>query len=71
MKNGEIQLVFNTTEGKQAFKDSYSIRRTALTQKIPYCTTAAAAKACVEAIKDLAKDAYSVESLQSAFELTG
>ncbi len=70
MKNGQIQLVFNTTEGKQSFKDSYSIRRTALTQKIPYFTTAAAAKASVEAIKDLSRSDYEVESLQSAFGLS-
>jgi carbamoyl-phosphate synthase large subunit len=70
MKNGDVQLVFNTTEGKQSFKDSYSIRRTALTQKIPYFTTAAAAKASVEAIKDLSKDDYEVESLQSAFGIS-
>jgi carbamoyl-phosphate synthase large subunit len=57
--------VFNTTSGKQSLKDSFSIRRTALTQKIPYFTTAAAARASVEAIKDLSKGDYSVESLQS------
>ena len=71
IKNGEVQLVFNTTEGKQSFKDSYSLRRTALTQKVPYTTTAAAAKAMVEAIKALSENAYDVESLQSAFGLTG
>ena len=65
MKNGEIALVFNTTSGKQSLKDSFSLRRTALTQKIPYFTTAAAAKATVEAIKALAKGDYEVESLQS------
>ena len=57
IKNGEVQLVFNTTEGKQSFKDSYSLRRTALTQKVPYTTTAAAAKAMVEAIKALSENA--------------
>ncbi|MGG6652064.1 UNVERIFIED_CONTAM: hypothetical protein ITH24_24620, partial [Salmonella enterica subsp. enterica serovar Weltevreden] len=41
MKNGEIQLVFNTPDGKQALADSFSIRRTALMMKIPYYTTAA------------------------------
>ena len=71
IKNGEVQLVFNTTEGKQSFKDSYSLRRTALTQKVPYTTTAAAAKAMVEAIKALSENSYDVESLQSAFGLTG
>jgi len=65
MKNGNVQLVFNTTSGKQSLKDSFSLRRTALTQKIPYFTTAAAARASVEAIKDLAKGDYEVESLQS------
>lgn len=65
MKNGNVQLVFNTTSGKQSLKDSFSLRRTALTQKIPYFTTAAAARASVEAIKDLSKGDYEVESLQS------
>ena len=65
MKNGDVALVFNTTSGKQSLKDSFSLRRTALTQKIPYFTTAAAAKASVEAIKELAKGDYNVESLQS------
>ncbi len=65
MKNGEIALMFNTTSGKQSLKDSFSLRRTALTQGIPYFTTAAAARASVEAIKELAKGDYQVESLQS------
>jgi carbamoyl-phosphate synthase large subunit len=65
MKNGDISLVFNTTSGKQSLKDSFSLRRTALTQKIPYFTTAAASKATVEAIKDLAHSGYEVESLQA------
>ncbi|MEE9346938.1 MAG: carbamoyl-phosphate synthase large subunit [Robiginitomaculum sp.] len=64
MKNGEIALVFNTTSGKQSLKDSYSLRRTALTQKIPYFTTASAAKAAVSAISDLAVEDYDVKSLQ-------
>ena len=38
MKNGEIQLIVNTTEGRQSILDSASIRRTALEEKI-YCTT--------------------------------
>ncbi|MEP1231132.1 MAG: carbamoyl-phosphate synthase large subunit [Litorimonas sp.] len=64
MKNGQVQLVFNTTSGKQSLKDSFSLRRTALTQKIPYFTTAAAARATVEAIKSMSNDDYEVESLQ-------
>lgn len=65
MKNGKVQLVFNTTEGKQALKDSFSLRRTALDQKIPYFTTFAASRATVEAIRALSLGGYEVESLQS------
>jgi len=64
LKNDEIALVFNTTSGKQSLKDSFSLRRTALTQKIPYFTTAAAAKASVAALQDLSKGDYEVKSLQ-------
>ena len=65
MKNGDIALVFNTTSGKQSLQDSFSLRRTALTQKIPYFTTAAAARASVEAIKAIRKNGYDVKSLQA------
>ena len=41
MLSGEVQLVFNTTEGAQAIADSFSLRRTALTIGIPYYTTVA------------------------------
>ena len=53
MKNGDIQLVFNTTEGKQSVDDSFSLRRTALMMKIPYYTTAAGALAAAQAIQAL------------------
>ena len=65
MKNEDIVLVFNTTSGKQSLQDSFSLRRTALTQRIPYFTTAAAASACVEALKSLAEKDYEVMSLQT------
>jgi carbamoyl-phosphate synthase large subunit len=55
MKNGEVQLVFNTTEGAQSYRDSYSIRRTALTQNIPYYTTMSGARAAIQAIRLLKK----------------
>ncbi|MBN9480054.1 MAG: carbamoyl-phosphate synthase large subunit, partial [Bordetella sp.] len=48
MKNGEVQLVFNTTDGKQALADSFSIRRTALMMKIPYYTTASGSLAAAQ-----------------------
>jgi len=64
IKNGEIALVFNTTAGKQALEDSYSLRRAALTSKVPYFTTATAAKASVSAITDIARGDFKVKSLQ-------
>ena len=51
LKNGEIDMIVNTTEGKQAIADSYTIRRTALQFGIPYFTTVAGARALVEAIR--------------------
>jgi carbamoyl-phosphate synthase large subunit len=65
MKNGEVQLVFNTTEGKQSLEDSFSIRRTALMMKIPYYTTAAGALAAAQAISMAREEALEVRSLQS------
>ena len=51
LKNGEIDMIVNTTEGKQAIADSYTIRRTALQYGIPYFTTVAGARALIEAIR--------------------
>src|SRR6185503_13537689 len=65
MKNGEVQLVFNTTEGGQAIKDSTSIRRTAVAQKIPYYTTVAGSKATVDAIGALRSISLDVAPLQA------
>ncbi|MFT3996521.1 MAG: carbamoyl-phosphate synthase large subunit [Asticcacaulis sp.] len=64
IKNGEIALVFNTTEGKQALLDSFSIRRTALMMKIPYYTTANGAVAAVRAIASGLKGELDVRSIQ-------
>ncbi|MEI9887853.1 MAG: hypothetical protein WDN08_15390 [Rhizomicrobium sp.] len=65
LKNGEIHLVFNTTEGSQALTDSLSIRRTALTLKVPYYTTIAGAAAAAEAIGALQQGDLDVRPLQS------
>ncbi|KQW68193.1 carbamoyl phosphate synthase large subunit [Phenylobacterium sp. Root77] len=65
MKNGEIQLVFNTTEGKQSLADSFEIRRTALMMKTPYFTTAAGALAAAQAIVATVEDTLDVRPLQS------
>lgn len=50
IKNEQIDLIFNTTDGKQAIKDSFEIRRMALHHKISYTTTLAGARAAVLAI---------------------
>ena len=68
MLSGGIQLVFNTTEGAQAMADSFSLRRTALTNNIPYFTTVAGARAAVQAIAALRAGNLEVASLQSYFE---
>ncbi|SLN74255.1 carbamoyl-phosphate synthase large subunit [Oceanibacterium hippocampi] len=65
MKNGEIALVFNTTEGSQALQDSFTLRRTALTSRIPYYTTVAGSLAAVEALARLSRGTLDVSSLQS------
>ncbi|HTX52641.1 MAG TPA: carbamoyl-phosphate synthase large subunit, partial [Candidatus Baltobacteraceae bacterium] len=64
MKNGEVQFVINTPEGRSARLDSYSIRRTAVTMGIPNFTTMAAAAAAVEAIRTLRERSMSIRSLQ-------
>ncbi|MCG8380038.1 MAG: carbamoyl phosphate synthase large subunit, partial [Proteobacteria bacterium] len=63
LKNDSIDLIVNTTEGKKAIADSYSIRRTALQHKVFYTTTMAGAFATIEALKQ--RDNVGVNSLQS------
>ncbi len=63
LKNGDITLVMNTTEGAQAISDSRDIRRVALMDKIPYFTTAAASIAAVEAMQARG-EGYGVRTLQ-------
>ena len=65
MKNGDIQLVMNTTEGAQAVEDSRSIRSIALYDKIPYFTTAAGSHAAALAIQAQAEGDVDVKALQS------
>ena len=65
LKNGEINLVFNTTDGTQALADSSSIRRAALTLKVPYYTTLAGAAAVTQAIQALRAGSLEVAPLQS------
>jgi carbamoyl-phosphate synthase large subunit len=67
IKDGEVALIFNTTEGWQSHKDSASIRASALGAKIPYFTTAAASAAAVKAIEALRARPLEVRSLQSYY----
>ena len=67
MTDGGVQLVFNTTEGAQAIRDSFSLRQTALLRDIPYYTTIAGARAAVQAIAALRTGALEVAPLQSYF----
>ncbi len=62
--SGEVQLVVNTTEGAGAIADSFSIRRSALTNNVPHYTTVAGALAAVDAIKALKTGALEVKPLQ-------
>ncbi|WP_068076739.1 carbamoyl-phosphate synthase large subunit [Novosphingobium lentum] len=65
--DGDIALIFNTTEGWQSHKDSASIRRSALNGKVPYFTTAAASVAASEAIEALRSADLAVRSLQDYY----
>ena len=67
IKDGNIALIFNTTEGVQSMKDSQSIRASALYGKVPYFTTAAASVAAVKAIAALEHRTLEVRSLQSYY----
>ena len=67
IKNGSIQLVFNTTEGKQALSDSRSLRRAALLHRVPYYTTLAGSIAATEGIKAYLQGDLEVCALQDYF----
>ena len=70
MKDGKVQLVFNTVDGANALTDSFTLRRTALMNKIAYYTTVAGAKASVEGIAAMRAGALDVAPLQSYFKTT-
>jgi carbamoyl-phosphate synthase large subunit len=67
IKNGRVQLVFNTTEGAQALADSKSLRRAALLHKVPYYTTLSGAVAAAQGIKAYLEGDLEVRALQSYF----
>jgi len=63
--SGKVQLVVNTTEGAQAIADSFSIRRSALTNTVPHYTTVAGAAAAASAIEALRSGGLEVKPLQA------
>jgi carbamoyl-phosphate synthase large subunit len=65
--DGDIALIFNTTEGWQSLSDSKSIRQAALAGKVPYYTTAAASVAAAMAISVIRPDQLEVRSLQDYY----
>jgi carbamoyl-phosphate synthase large subunit len=67
IKDGDIDLIFNTTEGWQSHKDSASIRASALMAKVPYFTTAASSAAVVRAIGAQRDHSLEVRSLQDYY----
>ena len=64
IKNGEVQLVLNTTHGAQAVADSFSIRREALMHNLAYYTTVAGAKAVADSIVSLQTQELTVKPIQ-------
>lgn len=65
--DGYVDLIFNTTEGWQSLKDSASIRKSAVSSRIPYFTTAAASAAVVRAIGALRTTELEVRPLQAYY----
>ncbi|MES2174043.1 MAG: carbamoyl-phosphate synthase large subunit [Pseudomonadota bacterium] len=70
ISDGDVQLIFNTTEGWQSLKDSKAIRISALRHKVASFTTAAASVAAADAIEALRGHALEVRSLQSYYPLS-
>ena len=65
IKNYQISLIFNTTQGNQSISDSFSLRQAALYLNIPYYTTISGSNAAVMAIESLKKGNLDIKSLQS------
>jgi carbamoyl-phosphate synthase large subunit len=71
IRNGQVQLVFNTTEGPIALADSRSLRRAALLHKVPYYTTLSGAVAAAQGIDAYLGGDLEVRALQSYFGGSG
>jgi carbamoyl-phosphate synthase large subunit len=64
IRDGKVSLVINTIDGAQSLEDSFSIRRSALECRVPYCTTIAGAGAVAEGIAQLRRGLLTVRPLQ-------
>ncbi|HPA01672.1 MAG TPA: carbamoyl-phosphate synthase large subunit, partial [Chiayiivirga sp.] len=72
IKNGEIVYIVNTTEGRQAIADSYSIRRSALQQKVTYSTTMTGAMALVDSLASRGQgEVRSLQELHARLPVAG
>jgi carbamoyl-phosphate synthase large subunit len=67
IQSGEIQMVINTASTPQSVKDSFAIRRSALTGSVPHFTTIAGARAAVHAVAAMKSGPLEVAPLQSYF----
>ncbi len=67
IRNRQVQIVFNTTDGQKALSDSKSLRRATLMQKVPYYTTLSGMAAVAEAIAALKAGNLEVRPLQEYF----
>ena len=67
IRNRQVQIVFNTTDGQKAVSDSKSLRRATLMQKVPYYTTLSGAAAVAKAIAALKAGNLEVRPLQEYF----
>ena len=67
LKNNEIQMVINTSEGKISQEESYNIRRYAIVSGIPYFTTVPGAIAAESAIKSMSNGELDVKSIQEYY----
>ena len=64
IENKQIQLVINTTSGEKSIADSFSIRRCAIRNKIPYFTTISAAKVAITGLNLIKQTEFSVKPIQ-------
>ena len=64
IKNGDIQIIINTSVGRKSSRDAYHIRRGALVYNILYTTTLSGARALSEAVMALKRKEWTVTPLQ-------